>query len=67
MGELDFDILMDAEGIHITRTIEVNEETLKLLQNDKTMELIRQAIEDEVNRQFEKRLKRLLNGEDEEK
>lgn len=67
MGELDFDILIDTEGIHITRTIEVNEETLKLLQNDKTMELIRQAIEDEVNRQFEKRLKRLLNGEDEEK
>lgn len=63
MSAVDFEIVWDEDGMHLKRTIEINEETLKLLQNDKTMELIRQAIEDEVNRQFEKRLKRLLNGE----
>ena len=56
-----------ADGVRLTETVKVTDETLEALQNDKTMEVIRQAIEDEVNRQFEKRLKRLLNGEDEGK
>ena len=59
-------VTFDAEGVHINRTIHIDEETLRLLtQEDGFADYLRKLIQEEFDRRMEKALRALAIGEKE--
>ena len=56
-------VTFDADGIHINRTIHIDEEMLRLLtQDDGFADYLRKLIKEEFDRRMEKALRALATG-----
>ena len=64
--KVEVETWVDAEGLHIKRMVNINEETLRLLtQDDGFADYLRKLIQEEFDRRMEKALRALATGEKE--